>query len=275
MSGPTWYDVLGVDPAASSDEIRVAWRSTIAELDPTDPRFKTANRAAEVLLDDEQRAAYDAELAPATPADAHAEPSGRERTATAWASWLPVAPTWLLTVLGTLVLVLAVAVGWLLTKPTDDDVEEHMLAAQRATETGLETVLAYDFRSMEDDRAEAEALMTEEYAETSAEPFADVKAKADQEKPQVAAEVVATGVVRSDPEAERVAVYAFVDQTISNADSAPVTYRNTVTVTLERDGDEWLIDDMQTRPAGVAPGQSGQGQGGQQGQNQGSGGGSQ
>ncbi|MBC7276848.1 DnaJ domain-containing protein [Nocardioides sp.] len=63
MSQPTWYDLLDVEPDAATDEIRAAWKAAIADLDPTDRRFRTLNEAAAVLLDEEKRAAYDAELA--------------------------------------------------------------------------------------------------------------------------------------------------------------------------------------------------------------------
>ncbi len=62
-AGPSWYDVLGVEPDASHDDIRAAWRAGIADLDPTERRFRSLNQAAEVLLDEQSRAAYDAELA--------------------------------------------------------------------------------------------------------------------------------------------------------------------------------------------------------------------
>lgn len=75
-SGPSWYDVLGVDPSASAEEIRAAWRAGIADLDPTERRFRSLNQAAEVLLDEQSRAAYDAELAGEAPAPA--TPAGRE-----------------------------------------------------------------------------------------------------------------------------------------------------------------------------------------------------
>ena len=45
------YDVLDVAPTATADEIRTAWRSAVADLDPTDRRFRAYNQAAEVLLD--------------------------------------------------------------------------------------------------------------------------------------------------------------------------------------------------------------------------------
>ena len=38
-------------PDASADEIRAAWKTGIADLDPTDRRFRVLNQAAEVLLD--------------------------------------------------------------------------------------------------------------------------------------------------------------------------------------------------------------------------------
>ncbi|MDT0200760.1 DnaJ domain-containing protein [Nocardioides sp. AE5] len=57
------YDILGVASDASAEEIRAAWRSSIEDLDPSDRRFAFFNDAAAVLLDDEKRAAYDAELA--------------------------------------------------------------------------------------------------------------------------------------------------------------------------------------------------------------------
>jgi Mce-associated membrane protein len=55
------YDVLDVEPDATEDEIRAAWKSAIADLGPGDRRFRAYNDAAEVLLDPVRRAAYDAE----------------------------------------------------------------------------------------------------------------------------------------------------------------------------------------------------------------------
>ena len=62
---PSLYDLFDVNPAATADEIRKAWRAKIADLDPTDARFGRLNDAAGVLLNPERRAAYDASLAPA------------------------------------------------------------------------------------------------------------------------------------------------------------------------------------------------------------------
>ena len=56
------YDVLDVEPTSTPDEIRAAWRAAVADLDPTDRRFRVYNQAAEVLLDPARRASYDEEL---------------------------------------------------------------------------------------------------------------------------------------------------------------------------------------------------------------------
>ena len=60
---PHLYDLLDVAPDADADEIRAAWKGAIADLGPDDRRFRAYNQAAELLLDPERRAAYDAELA--------------------------------------------------------------------------------------------------------------------------------------------------------------------------------------------------------------------
>ena len=68
MSAPTpsWYDLLGVEPDATAGEIRAAWKTAIADLDPCDRRFRMLNQAAEVLLDPRSRAAYDDDRAEPT-----------------------------------------------------------------------------------------------------------------------------------------------------------------------------------------------------------------
>lgn len=60
---PSWYDVLGVAPDADAGLIRERFKAEIADLDPTDRRFRMLSRAAEVLLDPTRRAQHDAELA--------------------------------------------------------------------------------------------------------------------------------------------------------------------------------------------------------------------
>lgn len=66
---PSWYDVLGVDADADESEVRERFRAEIADLDPTDRRFRLLSKAAEVLLDPERRAAHDLDLAAQDPTD--------------------------------------------------------------------------------------------------------------------------------------------------------------------------------------------------------------
>lgn len=137
MSSPTWYDLLDVEPDAATDDIRAAWKSAIADLDPTDRRFRTLSEAAAVLLDEKKRAAYDAELAAleeaaveeaavedddetdgveeeaAADAPDDDEPADEESDAevTAAGRSLPVLPTWGLVAAGALALAAVVAAG--------------------------------------------------------------------------------------------------------------------------------------------------------------------
>lgn len=82
---PSWYDLLDVEPTASADEVRAAWRARVADLDPTDRRFAVLNEAAAVLLDPQRRAAHDAELAgrdaPAPTSSPTSSPTGGTATA--------------------------------------------------------------------------------------------------------------------------------------------------------------------------------------------------
>lgn len=57
------YDLLNVDESATADEIRAAWKAAIADLEPSDRRFRAYNDAAGVLLDAGKRTSYDAGLA--------------------------------------------------------------------------------------------------------------------------------------------------------------------------------------------------------------------
>lgn len=135
MTSPTWYDLLDVEPDAATDDIRAAWKSAIADLDPTDRRFRTLNEAAAVLLDEKKRAAYDAELAaleedleageaadvedeaPADASDdepADEEPADEEpdaEAAEATGRTLPLLPTWALIAAGVLALAAVIAAG--------------------------------------------------------------------------------------------------------------------------------------------------------------------
>ncbi len=85
------YDILDVDETAGADEIRAAWKAAVADLDPTDRRFRAFNDAAGVLLDPAKRAAYDAELAASRDAGADADAADEPATPVALTKKAPAA----------------------------------------------------------------------------------------------------------------------------------------------------------------------------------------
>ena len=273
MTGPNWYDVLDVDPTASTEEIRDAWRAAIADLTPADRRFRLYNEAAEVLLDPERRAAYDATLAaeqpevaepdpPAAAADAERVPadatgpefgaeSGAEPGAEPGAAGgRPVVPTWLLAVLAVLtVLALGVA-GYLVTQPSEGAVEDATAEARAAAERAIVPVLSYDYRDLEQSRADAQELLTSDYQGEYDRFFQGVVVpNAESTETVVDAELVASSVVRGGE--DRVELLLFVNRPTTNAGSKqPVVYRDQVRVVMQRVEDAWLVDCLITTPDG-------------------------
>ncbi len=79
MVNPTLYDVLGVAPDASRDEIKKAWRESADRFEPgqggSTAQFRLFNEAAEVLLDPERRKAYDEDLPAREPTTSPAAPA--------------------------------------------------------------------------------------------------------------------------------------------------------------------------------------------------------
>ncbi|MCR1783849.1 hypothetical protein KVF89_15015 [Nocardioides carbamazepini] len=76
------YDLLDVEETATEAEIRAAWKSAIADLDPTERRFRAYSDAAGVLLAQPPRAAY-AAARPAPPPAAAYSPTAQVRRSTA------------------------------------------------------------------------------------------------------------------------------------------------------------------------------------------------
>lgn len=254
---PTWYDVLGVERDATPDEVRAAWRRSIADLDPSDRRFRSANEAAEVLLDAERRRSYDVSL-PAEEPEAEPEPdlepvavarpddqpaAGQEHPAARPGRRLPVLLLGVVGVLAVALVVLATVV-WFRPHVDPDDVG----SAQAAAEQAIVPVLSYDYRALEDDAEAARSYLTESYQEDYDQLFSVISDNAPRTSAVVRAEVVASSVVRTSPDA--VEVLLFVNRPTTNKQvTEPVVYRDQVTVTMVRDGDDWLVDRLQTTPA--------------------------
>ena len=251
--GPTWYDVLGVSRDSSNDEIRAAWRSRIADLDPDDRRFDSLNRAAKVLLDPAAREAYDAthpEVAD-DEADEADEPQADERPAAEPAgSAGPVTrtvPGWLLAGLALVAAGLVVATTWMWVSGDGGGDDSAARDAQVAAERAVVPVLSYDYEQLEADRKAAKAEMTGKYAGEYEKLFALIEENAPETQTKVGAEVVASGIVRSS--GDRVQVLVFVDRPTTNKLSAePVVYKDQVTLSMQLVDGEWLVDDMVTSP---------------------------
>jgi Mce-associated membrane protein len=260
---PTWYDLLGVEPDASAETIRAAWKSGIADLDPGDRRFRSLNEAAEVLLDPERRAAYDASLEPepeaeATPVsldeDPDRDPDGTfdetfdedfDAAETPPSRRRGTVPAWLLATLTALTLLMVVAAAYLASQPSDDAIADATSDAQSAAERGVVTILAYDYRTLDEDQKAAGELMTPDYKKDYDKLFEVIKENAEAVKPVVTVEVVASGIVRSGE--DRVQVLVFVNRPTTNAKTPdPVVSRDQVVVTMEKSGDTWLVDNLDT-----------------------------
>ena len=241
-AAPSWYDVLDVAPDASADEVRAAWRAKIADLDPTDRRFAALNQAAEVLLDPERRAEYDATLAPA-------EPESPVGTVPAPAATRArrVVPAWLLIGLAAAVLIVAgVAAYVYVTQPSDQSVEDATSAAQSAAERAVVPILSYDAKHLDQSRAAAEQSLTGDYR-TDYDKLFDgiIKQTAPSTGTVLKADLIRSSVVRAGD--DRVQVFALINQTRTNNQSKqPVVYKQWVTITMEKVGDDWLVAGMDT-----------------------------
>lgn len=249
---PTWYDLLDVSRDATAEDIRAAWKTQIADLEPGDRRFDALNRAAKVLLDPEARAAYD----PAHPQVDDTDPPVEEGPAVARSSTTgeePGAaspggvPSWLLVGLGVLAAGLLVATIWMWTAREDGGDVSAARDAQVAAERAVVPVLSYDYEHLQEDQKAAQALMTGKYREEYDKLFTVLEENAPQTQTKVTASVIASGIVRASE--ERVQVLVFVDRPTSNKLNAePVVYKDQVTLSMQLVDGEWLVDDLITSP---------------------------
>jgi Mce-associated membrane protein len=259
----TWYDVLGVEPTANSDQIRSAWRAAVAELDPTDRRFRVLSEAAEVLLDPARRSAYDAEIDWEREASSLAESDGSEDLDETTAAddhtvadpspvaspsrrRLPLVPGWALVGLAGLVAAALVVAGVLVSKPSDAAVADDTQAAQAAAERAIVPLLSYDAHHLDQSESAAEPYLTSSYEQQYQKLFAVIRQNAPRTGTVVRARYVASGIVRSGT--DRVDVLVFVDQATRNKQhpKVPVVYKNQVTVTMAKVGGQWLVDGLST-----------------------------
>lgn len=297
------YDLLDVDESASREEIREAWKAATADLDPTDRRFRAFNDAAGVLLDEDKRAAYDAELADARDADAAEEvdeaeeppatdavdtppaaespaeadepdevhevhdvdeldeppvavPAGRTDGPPRWVLVAAIAAGMVSLLLLVVVLALPGTLGGDPPSERADAADDAARSAEDAVTELVPVVLAYNYKTFDEDVDRASAYLTDEYAAERDELFASTvevdgreltfREQVIEEKLVVAAAVSGTGLTRVSESGDVAKVVAFINQESRKGDSAPQPLKMWATLTLEREDGRWLLDDICT-----------------------------
>ncbi len=264
----TWYDVLGVEPTASAEEIRAAWKDAIADLEPTDRRFRACNQAAEILLDADKRAAYDAELGPesepeavapepAEPAPAAPEPPvSLEKSyepapvvvqeASGFARLAQPISTTALAVLAALAATVAVlaAVVWFAVDAPAEDAESSVREARDTAADAMPVLFSYSYKTAETDRDQALRRTTGCFHDQLEELWDEALLPSIGEAKAVANSTIEkVGVVRSSDDGDRVELVVVLNvKTSSKAASNQEVLNFTVTM-VDEDG-TWLVEDV-------------------------------
>jgi Mce-associated membrane protein len=278
---PTWYDILGVRPDASADEIKRAWRDAADRFEPGSgggAQFRLFNEAAEVLLDPARRREYDAglEARPEPPPVAEPTPSVAEPTAVAepipavseptsasspaeapLASSGPTGeaaaprplPLWLVGALLLVALVLVVVDAvygvpkWQSVREADA-VDQTRRTAPAAADRAAKVILSYSYTSLAADESAAVRYMTSGYAAKYRNTYDRlVKPNATKLKAKVVAQVRDTAVTNAS--SDRASILVYVNQTTrSTANNAPQVALNRVSFAMVRQNGVWLVDDI-------------------------------
>lgn len=271
---PTYYDVLGVAPDATRDEIKQAWREAADRFEPgsggSTAQFQLFNKAAEVLLDPGRRRAYDAQLAdeapreqpgpaPAAPAAASVRktppppPSPAADApavdASSGGSGLRPVPLPVVAALGVLAAVL-VGLGayFALQARQAADYQEALDRAPAAAERAAVAVLSYDHESLRADRDAAARFLTGDYRKQYLDTFDRlVTESATETRATVEAQVLASSTVvvpSGEDNPDEVPVLLFVNQTTTSTAGGgePSTALNRVRLDMRNVDGTWLVD---------------------------------
>ena len=280
---PDPYAILQIPADASEARITKAWRRRAKSLRPGTPEFVDVNAAAELLLDADRRAAYDAARAKADEADRPAEAVVADDSASRTVStaaivdkrrprWLSALTGWTGTavVAGVLAVLAVVLAVWQISASSSDGpagpyaASAHEQSAALSTaQTAVGVILSYDYRSIEAGVQDANRFMTarqqKEYAATmerivsggtdtsSGQKVAPIAER----KAVVKASVLSAGVVSATATTAQIGV--FLDQTLTEA-SGTSTHQNWVQVAMVKQGSDWLVDRMCASPTGAACG---------------------
>jgi len=107
-------------------------------------------------------------------------------------------------------------------------------------------LLSYDAKALDRSQAQATPYMTDDERQQYDKLFAVIRSNAPRTGTVVRAKYLASGIVRTG--SDRVDVLVFVNQVTTNKQhpNDPVVYKNQVTVTMAKVGNDWLVDNLAT-----------------------------
>ena len=160
-----------------------------------------------------------------------------------------MALTALLAVLTVAAIVAAVVLG--LQVRRDAGVADARDQAPAAAERAAKAVFSYDYRTLPTDRERAKNYLSPAFAAKYLKNFDALATQKDgtaglavQSKAVVKASVLGSGVVDAQDGVARVLVY--VNLTSTKAGGDPQIFQNRVSMTMEKSGNRWLVDGVNT-----------------------------
>ena len=147
-------------------------------------------------------------------------------------------------ILGALVVVLAATVLWEIIQTSSNSAAASAgQDAQNAARTAAQTILSYDYRSINSDMTKSETLTTGTFRQQYETDAPRLLALAKQAKGVVQANVWQAGIVSESP--SQVTVLLFVDQTTTQASNqTPQLSQNRVKMVMKKVGGNWLVSEL-------------------------------
>jgi Mce-associated membrane protein len=130
-----------------------------------------------------------------------------------------------------------------------DEASEAGDAVRATVSAQVEALLSYDHTTFDEDLAQAEKSMTDEFKKEYTPTVDEIRSSAVEQKLSQQADVVAVSVVSQSP--DEVETLLFVNTTTSKeGDEEQRLMQNRIKVTSVKDGDTWRIDDITFPTAG-------------------------
>jgi Mce-associated membrane protein len=157
---------------------------------------------------------------------------------------------WVLAALLVVTVACGATAAWLLTqRPSDAAVDRALRTAESVAQQAAPAIFSYDHRTLEESHDRAADYMTDDYREKYDDIFTSViEQNAPRIKAVVDAEFLSSGIVRTAGGSEaddRVEVMVVFDQLTTNQQvREPQRSPAYAVLTMERVGDDWLVDDV-------------------------------